>query len=167
MEDQLGPVGAFVLDKIAVGVLLIVAGAIASTIAGKWKVEYEYKAELARKSVAEIAVAWQAATAFEAHTNMFVASAVEAHKQGKDALIGLLPLQEENMRLADAMREATVERRFYLGEAHYEALLDFHNALMGLMKAVGDGDPNATFTARQQVERSRVTLQDFVDTPPF
>ena len=167
MEEALGPVWAFVVEKVAVALLLVVAGVTASFVVDRAKINWAHNAELAKLRVTEVSSVWAAATVFEAKADMLLRDAAQA-LQAEDpvrSLQALAPMQEESGDLAAQMKELAHEKRFFLGEKNYQDLLRFHNAVMDGIRAFGAGDLAALKRAERDIEARRRWLADFAKVP--
>ena len=169
MEEALGPVWAFVVEKVAVALLLVLAGVTASFIVDKAKINWAHNAELAKLRVSTVSSVWAAAAVFEAKAGRLRREAAQglllADPARSVALQALAPLQKESVDLAGQLEKLAHEKRFYLGEKGYQDLLQFHNAVMDGIRAFGNGDLAALRRAEGDIEARRRWLADFAKVP--
>ena len=166
MEEALGPVWAFVVEKVAIALLLVLAGAIATYVIDRAKINWAHNAALAEVRVAEIGAVWSAATAFEAQAGKLLRAAAQTLVENQpQQLRALVPLQQTSEDLAAQLQDLAHEKRFFLGEKHYQDILHFHNAVMAGIDAFGLGDLAALKRAQSDIEARRGWLADFAAIP--
>lgn len=167
MEATVGPVWAFVIEKLVAAGLLVIAGVIATIVVERGKTDWAYKAELAKMRVEAVGSTWAAAATFEAHVDELLRAVIAAAKSDRPeaALSELLPMEEESKRTAKAFKDVAYAKRFFLGEAHFGGFMKFNEVMMQRIEAVGNLDSTEFQRLESQIDSHRTSLENFVDIP--
>lgn len=155
----------FSADNPVVAILLMIAGAVITLVIERAKAVWAYTIALANKRTAKTSEVWEAASKFDAQSTLLLQKAMEtvAAGGGKKELLALLPMQEKNVQLGEALKKAAVKNRFFLGNKGYSRVMNFHNAWMDKFRAVIDEDKAALEKADALIEKNRVSLSDVAD----
>lgn len=136
-----------VLDKLLIGILLVVAGVFANYLVEKYKFEEGFRTELNKTRVARIGEVWENLYIYEASVDNVVDqfrtivieenSAEDELKRKEKELPPLIEIQGQTLANLIA---ASHKNRFWIGEETYLEIINYTNVLEDLMDAYANYD---------------------------
>lgn len=154
-----------ILDKLLIGVLLVVAGVFANYIVEKYKFEEGFRTELNKTRVARIGEVWENLYIYEASVDNVVdqfrtivieeKSDEEELKRKKKELPPLIEIQGQALTNLIA---SSHKNRFWIGEETYLEIINYTNILEDLMDAYAKYDVNKI----EEINKKRMQLRQGV-----
>ncbi len=168
----------FLVDKIVMALLLLVAGfmfsralegfkaELALTLEG-FKAELALKAELVKQRVGPIAETWRAYWEADKMQKEFLREVSEVEvKNASDnkarvaALKALMPLAEQLKKQFDDFDKVLTANRFWLGRPRYERMTKYKGLLYDLQKAYGERDLKRFMQIEKKLDAVRGSIED-------
>ena len=110
------------LDRLGLGVLLLLVGAAFSYILELIKIRLAVKIEASKQRVARVGEVWSAVYESEAASRTLIHEALGALERDDDVgalRAALMPLEEQSKAKAERVRQAAEENRFWLNDSVY------------------------------------------------
>lgn len=136
-----------ILDKLLIGILLVIFGAIANQVVEKYRFEEGFRTELNKTRVARIGETWENLYIYEASVDnvvdQFRTIVIEEDSDEEEfrrKQIELPPLIEIQGQALTNLLATSYKNRFWIGEDNYLEIINYTNILEELMDAYANYD---------------------------
>ena len=161
------------VDKLAIGLLLALAGFLFSKILERFKTRQAFQNEIAKQRVSKISEVWAAIYSWEALVSQIVYDTSDLqirYKQDPANLEAALeseiePLHDKANQRSQVIHELAEVNRFWLGEDLYQRFRHYSNNLIDYLNAFFDKDLRKVQELKSQREKMKQDVFHFFTTP--
>jgi len=160
-----------VIDKLLIGILLLVAGVLANNLVEKYKLDEGFKTELNKTRVSRIGEVWESLYIYEASVdnvvNEFTQIVIET--EGDDKLeyerrqAELPPLIKVQKNVLAHLIATNHKNRFWIGEKTYTEINNYIDVLIEIITAYSEYDAdkiNKLNLKRNELRRGVTSIRD-------
>ena len=173
--------GFYVLDKVAVALLLLLAGGMLKVVLERLRTNLTFRSEMAKQRVAYIGEVWSECNRLEADSAQFITGEVKRRWSPDRSSIQSHPERalstaNEIAQQLEAVRKSAVSSRFWLGETLYGHFLSFHKLNIDrlghfktCLEAPTEYDAKVAIAKLQgvdeEIHRARQSIEIYVKNP--